>query len=87
MTNHINTNKIISLLFLIICSFSCKAQDVPQVNWEELQKTEPWKASEQWTPVPAPVTPGYLYAPPSDAIVLFNGKELASHAPPYADHF
>ncbi len=32
--------------------------------------------TEQWTPVPAVVTPGAATAPPSDAIVLFNGKDL-----------
>ena len=35
------------------------------------------KATEQWTPVPAVVTPGATPdAPPSDAIVLFDGKGL-----------
>ena len=35
------------------------------------------KATEVWTPVPAVVTPGVGSAPPSDAIVLFDGKDLA----------
>lgn len=35
------------------------------------------KDTEQWTPVPAVVTPGATAdAPPSDAIVLFDGKSL-----------
>jgi hypothetical protein len=34
------------------------------------------KATEQWFPVPARVTPGAAGAPPSDAIVLFDGKNL-----------
>ncbi len=32
--------------------------------------------TEVWTPVPAVVTPGVGTAPPSDAIVLFNGSNL-----------
>jgi hypothetical protein len=35
------------------------------------------KATEVWTPVPAVVTPGIGSAPPSDAIVLFDGKDLS----------
>jgi len=34
------------------------------------------KLTEIWTPVPALVTPGINQAPPSDAIVLFNGTTL-----------
>ena len=48
-----------------------------------LAQTSPPKAApkpqdtEQWTPVPAIVTPGATdAAPPSDAIVLFDGKNL-----------
>lgn len=38
--------------------------------------------TEQWTPVPPVVTPGHvtpdvMIPPPSDAIVLFNGKDLS----------
>ena len=35
------------------------------------------KVTEVWTPVPRVVTPGMNAAPPSDAIVLFSGKDLA----------
>lgn len=34
------------------------------------------KATEQWQPVPPPVTPGPAGAPPSDAVVLFDGTSL-----------
>jgi hypothetical protein len=35
------------------------------------------KATEQWQPVPKVVTPGtHDAAPPSDAIVLFDGRDL-----------
>jgi len=35
------------------------------------------KLTEVWEPVPRVVTPGIGTAPPSDAIVLFNGKDLS----------
>ena len=42
------------------------------------QQTRPDpKATEQWEPVPPVVTPGIGAAPPSDAIVLFDGKDLS----------
>ena len=41
------------------------------------QITDP-KATEVWEPVPAKVTPGILPSnPPSDAIILFDGKDLS----------
>jgi hypothetical protein len=41
------------------------------------QQTQPDpKATEVWQPVPRTVTPGEGAAPPSDAIILFNGKDL-----------
>lgn len=39
--------------------------------------TDP-KATEIWEPEPRLVTPGYNNAPPSDAVVLFDGKDLAN---------
>lgn len=39
------------------------------------EPTDP-EATEQWQPVPAVVTPGENGAPPSDAIVLFDGRDL-----------
>lgn len=59
-------------------------QTVPTVDWDELQKTKPWEATEQWEPVPPKVTPGVWTAPPSDAIVLFDGSNLSQwHKPEY----
>ncbi len=40
------------------------------------QITDP-KATEVWEPVPRMVTPGQGTAPPSDAIVLFDGNDLS----------
>jgi hypothetical protein len=34
------------------------------------------KSTEQWTPVPVKVQPGFGGAPPSDAIILFDGRNL-----------
>lgn len=77
------TYTIFSFLILAL-SFSCKAQEVPQIDWAALQATKPWSATEQWEPVPEKVAPGFLTAPPSDAIVLFDGKDLSSwHKPKY----
>jgi hypothetical protein len=42
------------------------------------QAKRPWEATEVWKPEPAVVTPGPAVSPaaPSDAIVLFDGKNL-----------
>jgi hypothetical protein len=42
---------------------------------QERPKLDP-KLTEAWDPVPEKVTPGEDSAPPSDAIVLFDGKDL-----------
>ena len=56
----------LALVTLAMVGSSCAlAQDDP-------------KATEQWTPVPKVVAPGVKeQAPPSDAIVLFDGRDLA----------
>ncbi|MEM6321211.1 MAG: DUF1080 domain-containing protein [Bacteroidota bacterium] len=73
------------LFFLSIFAHSAFAQEVPEVNWAELQKTKPWEATEQWEPVPPKVTVGQWSQPPSDAIILFDGTNLDHwHRPKYA---
>ena len=72
--------------YLLLSVTVIYSQEIPPIDWEELQKTEPWKASEQWTPVPAKVTPGVLDAPPSDAIVLFDGSDLSQWRKPSYDY-
>ena len=60
------------------------AQEVPELDWDEINRTQPFKATEQWTPVPPKVTPAPYDLPPSDAVVLFNGTDLAQwHTPKY----
>lgn len=50
------------------------AAALPPSTWAQ---TDP-KATEQWEPVPRVVTPGHVDgAPPSDAIVLFDGRDLS----------
>jgi hypothetical protein len=47
------------------------------VSAQTAEPTDP-KATEQWQPVPKIVTPGKQdSAPPSDAIVLFDGRDLS----------
>ena len=61
--------KISSLLTVgaMVAFFVVQAQERPKI--------EP-KLTEVWSPVPAKVTPGENNAAPSDAIVLFDGKDL-----------
>ena len=70
---------IVSFAALLVCSpfFQANAQ-------EEFPKQEPMRPgmSEYWTPQPKIVTPGNttsnaFISPPSDAIVLFDGKDLS----------
>jgi len=64
--------------FLLICLFvtvSCVAQDIPSIDWDALQETKPWEASEVWEPVP-PVVSAAAGEIPSDAVVLFSGDNL-----------
>jgi Domain of Unknown Function (DUF1080) len=66
---------VISLYFLVT---SLHAQDsgAPQSSPMQAGKAKP-EDSELWRPVPQVVTPGSeCNAPPSDAIILFDGKNL-----------
>jgi hypothetical protein len=57
--------------FLVLgnCTWA-RAQNIFEKNY-----TEP-EATEIWEPKPSIVTPGINNAPPSDAIILFDGKSL-----------
>jgi hypothetical protein len=66
-----NTLKIkISSVLIVAALFSTIL-----VQAQEKAKMEP-KMTEAWEPVPAKVTPGEDHSAPSDAIVLFDGKDL-----------
>jgi len=56
---------VLNLLVLLLFT-SCKAQKI----------TDP-KLTEVWEPEPTVVTPGNFNSAPSDAIILFDGKDLS----------
>ncbi|MBO9684400.1 MAG: DUF1080 domain-containing protein, partial [Flavisolibacter sp.] len=63
-----NTKKLFSSCLFFTCIFSACAQE---------SDAERSKKTEVWSPVPKIVTPAKTPgAPPSDAIILFNGKNL-----------
>ncbi len=50
---------------------------IVSMAWAQKQRpTLDPKLTEEWEPVPPVVTPGDCGAPPSDAIILFDGKDL-----------
>lgn len=67
--------KCILLIIATFFTLSVTAQDKPTIDWDELNKTKPWEITEVYKEVPV-VTPGEGTLPPSDAIVLFDGKNL-----------
>jgi len=69
MKTRISHHLTLAIVAFTVASFSAlAAQEPPKPTPEE---------TEIWTPVPPVVTPGAADAdPPSDAIVLFNGKNL-----------
>jgi hypothetical protein len=54
---------------------SSLAQSSTELDWDEIRKTESWKATEEWVEVEK-VNPGFLTSAPSDAIILFDGTSL-----------
>ncbi len=58
---------LLSAAFLLLIFGAMKAQDV-----------EPHQVTEVHEPVPPVVTPGVGTAPPSDAIILFDGTDLSN---------
>lgn len=59
-----NNKRIAGLLMALLISILAGAQDDPA-------------ATEQWQPVPRKITPVTKNTIPSDAVVLFNGKDLS----------
>jgi len=75
---------------ILICLFAIsnaigQTIHIQEYDWDALQKTKPWEATEKWSPVPKIVTPGIINSmAPSDAIVLFDGHDLDEwHKPKY----
>lgn len=63
------------LIFLLPMIATTTWAQLPEIDWEELGKTEPWKATELYKDVPV-VTPALDHTAPSDAITLFDGSNL-----------
>jgi hypothetical protein len=73
MLTHIS--KLFFLAFLVVIAVSVKAQQ-PAASPDAQAKPKP-EDTEIWQPVPKVVTPAAEFnAPPSDAIVLFDGKNV-----------
>jgi hypothetical protein len=72
------TTLFIVSLFIFSCEKSEKKLDTETPTITESIEQEPTKPEETevWEPKPATVTPGKNNAAPSDAIVLFDGKNL-----------
>lgn len=72
--------KLMLMLLLILC-IACNDQTTKEDALEPLKEelveapTKP-EATEIYSPVPPVVKPGFITAPPSDAIVLFDGSDL-----------
>ena len=64
------------LILLVGFAVNALAQELPPIDWDELGKTAPWETTEIHKDVPV-VTPGENGAPPSDAIILFDGTDLS----------
>ena len=60
--------------FILLITFAVQRLVMAQIA--DQKASEKWdpKLTEVWEPEPRVVTPGIATAPPSDAIVLFNGK-------------
>ncbi|NQT27960.1 DUF1080 domain-containing protein [candidate division KSB1 bacterium] len=70
---------VVILGFLVLSATLLLAQDDAEDNLPKPEETEFWE------PVPPVVTPGLNTAPPSDAIVLFNGTDFSSWEPTKGD--
>ena len=64
---------LLFLTSLLLLTSSCLAQKMTHE-----QEVEAAKKTEVWTPVPPIVTPAVANQAPSDAIVLFDGKDLSA---------
>jgi hypothetical protein len=81
MIMRIQDSKLLFFAAVIAVTAPISAQQPPaQPGTEQQASTAPAapkpQDTEVWAPVPKVVTPGDNNAPPSDAIILFNGKNL-----------
>ncbi|MBE6289431.1 MAG: DUF1080 domain-containing protein [Bacteroidaceae bacterium] len=71
--------KTLVLIGLAAWAFSSVYAQQQNVQQNQQQRRNEWKpeSTEWYTPVPAKVTPGSNGSAPSDAIILFDGKDLS----------
>ncbi len=73
---------LIILLLQAGCSYAQK-YEIPVIDWEALQETRPWEATEDWNSTPSKVSPAMTNTlAPSDAIILFDGHDLSAWQKP-----
>jgi Domain of Unknown Function (DUF1080) len=76
MLMHTRTARLLTLATLISCGSSVVAQQAASPQKSASASAKP-QDTEVWQPVPKVVTPGTeCNAPPSDAIILFDGRNL-----------
>ena len=73
------------MISLIVVAHPSKAPLLAQQDmWLQWTPSSPWKPNDRNRPLPAVITPGTtstqmsVGVPPSDAIVLFNGRDLSN---------
>lgn len=65
------------VLVCVSCSTAQKMQEVKKLTKAEYDALKP-EDTESYVYTPKSVTPGYFTGPPSDAVVLFDGKDLSN---------
>ncbi len=76
MSTTVKQPSMIRLLFSAIALLCTPSLLAAQEGEEFLRRLEASRKTEVWEPVPPVVTPGIWTSPPSDAIVLFDGRHL-----------
>ncbi len=82
----LGTCGIVAMMWMVIAGIKPLAapQEPEHDMWLQWKLLGPWKPNDRSRPLPPIITPGtastqtHAGAPPSDAIVLFNGKDLSN---------
>ena len=74
-----NKNKLTKVAFIALACTAYMNTNAQEKTYPEQEKMKPGM-SEYWTPQPKVVTPGNIQtnSAPSDAIILFDGKDLSA---------
>jgi hypothetical protein len=73
-----------SLTIVVAANLSSADQAAKQDTWLQWTPASPWKPNDRNRPLPPVITPGiagtqtHAGVPPSDATILFNGKDLSN---------